>query len=107
LLPQPEGPSRLTKERRATARSTPASASVPLRKRRAMPSSVKSGAAREPAGGTSCLMGRHADAPVDEAQRIGLVVVHVLGVEALPHHDLVEILPARLGHRANAVALGI
>src|SRR5690242_13571561 len=108
LLPQPEGPRRLTKDCRATVRSTPASASVPLRKRREIFSRVKSGAAsaREPANDTSGLFCRaHADAAIDEAQRVGLVIIHVLGIKALGRHDAVEILPARVVHGADAVAL--
>src|SRR5579883_2287388 len=105
LLPQPEGPRRLRNAPLSTARSMPASASVPVRKVFATPSSAMIGAPRIIA--TEGLLRRHADALVDEAQAIGLGDVEVVGVETLRRHHLVEIAPARVAHGADAVLQGI
>src|SRR5216683_4055326 len=97
LLPQPEGPSRLTKAPRSMARSMPSSATTPLRKALPMPSRVTR-------GGKLVL---HADLFIDELQRVALLPVHVGGVDALRRHLLEELAPALLAHRADAARLGV
>src|SRR6266705_1945976 len=67
LLPQPEGPSRLTKAPRSMARSMPSSATTPLRKTLPTPSRVTS-------GGKLVL---HADLFIDELQRVARLPAHV------------------------------
>src|SRR6266851_6257754 len=97
LLPQPEGPSRLTKAPRSMARSMPSSATTPLRKTLPTPSRVTR-------GGKLVL---HADLFIDELQRVGVLPVHVGGIDALRRHLLEEFAPALLAHRADAGHLGV
>src|SRR5437763_16059313 len=71
LLPQPDGPSRLTKAPLAIARSMPSSATTPLRKTLPTPSSVmRGGIALE-------RLVLHPDFFVDELRRVGPLPVHV------------------------------
>src|SRR5579883_2151656 len=103
LLPQPEGPRRLRKAPLSTARSIPASASVPVRKVLATPSSAMIGAVPALVIAARGLFRRHADALVDEAQGVGLGDIEIAGIEPLRRHHLVEVAPARIAHRTDAV----
>src|ERR1700730_17395655 len=58
-------------------------------------------AMRQPASGP------HSNFLVDEPQGVRLVEIETLGIDAGARHRVEEIAPACIGHRADAVRLGV
>src|SRR5258708_28750425 len=86
LLPQPEGPSRLTKAPLSIAKSMPSSATTPLRKLLPTPERVMSGSViNDFVGPLPQAVARlllHSDLLVDEFQRVRLLPIHIGRVDS-------------------------